>query len=135
MIDMTILPRRLTITGLALSMSACAVTAPALSTAERQAADETVRETIALYQGCMAGMVDDYVTVDTATASEIAAAADAGCAELYRDYERALVRYFTGVVSPSGQQAARDRALAHAAEARRNAQGMAIMRVLEHRRP
>ncbi|ROU02167.1 hypothetical protein EB809_01300 [Marinobacter sp. R17] len=116
-----------------LLLGGCAAMQPDLTDKQRAKLQGSLQSQFGAYQDCMVAQADPYVTVTSAPPSDIAEAAQGACDGAYQAYEKAVVRYFTSVVSGSGQDAARQRAHEHAAEAGLQTRRQIIKRVLDQR--
>lgn len=117
----------------ALTLSGCAAMQPDLNDKDRQKLQGNLQARFGAYQDCMVSEADPYVQVQSAPPSDIAEAAQAACDSAFKTYEKAVERYFTAVVSGSGQAEARQRAASHAAEAALQTRRQIIRRVLDQR--
>lgn len=117
----------------ALTLGGCAAMQPDLTDQDRKKLQGNLQAQFGAYQDCMVAESDPYVQVASAPPSDIAEAAQAACDGAFKAYEKAVSRYFTSVVSGSGQDAARARAQDHAAEAALQTRRQIIKRVLDQR--
>ncbi|WP_165855592.1 hypothetical protein [Marinobacter sp. JSM 1782161] len=126
-------PRLIGLAAVGLAMSGCAMMQPDLTDKQRQTLQGELQNRFGAYQDCMVASADPYVGVESAPPSDIADAAQAACDGAFQAYEKAVTRYFTAVVSGSGQDEARQRAHEHAAEAGLKTRRQIMQRVLDQR--
>lgn len=117
------------------SLASCASLAPSpnLTSGEKKALSASLNEKYVAYQDCMAAEADRFSHITSASPSDIAWGAQAGCEDAFRQYHRAVTDQFTAVVSGAGQSEARERAEQHAGEAKDRVWGRVIQRVLIQR--
>ncbi|HDZ39143.1 MAG TPA: hypothetical protein ENH62_12790 [Marinobacter sp.] len=117
------------------SLASCAALSPApnLTSDEKKALSTSLNEKYQAYQDCMASESDRFSHITSASPSDIAKGAQAGCEAAFKSYQKAVTKQFTAFVSSAGQAEAQSRADQHASDAKDHIWGHVIQRVLIQR--